>query len=348
MAKSQKSSGEVPVVEGVVQIADDLVEFTRDIAEELETLPKFVGDRGFKVNHKNFLSQEMKSGRFLGNLLHILTCNLGKVEINLNLKHTCAAALEQDPGWKAPGLARKIVFKAKDEDALRRIYALVDGGAGRTFSDRVVAATYGKKEFDGITKSDIFKLIPGYRHYKVHTTGSSNLVVSSQVVSGAMLDDDLDACLAIKDLIQSYSPDRASRWQAFVTYALFMTYLHHKDHFRAFWIPVLRRDLPAPDSHELNGESDPRARLAQLIESRKLGAKGDTIGLAKMKIYCLWAYIRWARGEKISKLACFSAATHMDTKGKNSIYEQFKDPSLNVRRQGRKNKNNDIDRKSVV
>lgn len=326
-----KKQDGVPVIEGVTKILDDLAEYNREVAEELEKLPKFMGDRGFQIPHRNFLSEEMKNGRFLGDLTHIITCMLGKNEINLNLKHSNSAALQQDAGWKAPGLARKIIYRAKNEDALRSIYSIVDGGKGRTFGDRVVAATYGKKEFEGITKTDILKLLPGYRFFVGHTASAKNVTISSHVVSDGMLDDHLEACLAIKDLAQAYTTDRSWRWQAYVVYAMFMTYKHHKKDFHEFWTPVLRRDLPLQEGWDLQGESDPRARLTELLTLRKLGANGEKIGLAKMKICCLWAYIRWARDEKIAKLSAFSSAQKMSTKGEHSIFEQFKNPEISTK-----------------
>jgi hypothetical protein len=305
-----KKRSEEEILPGVFRVASDLIELSHDIMNEYGEHPLFVSDRGFVEPFKNKLIKEMKANRFLADFVVLATCEFNGVIYRLNAKHTLEAFRAMDAGYIPEGLAVWHKYRAETEEGLRELFTIIDGGNSRTFADQVIAKLYGKEEFRGITKSDIKKLVPGYRSFRY----SKHSQKTSREVAEDMFANHAEACQAIKELNKAYTADSSYRWISATLSAMFATYHFHREDFEAFWRPTLYGE-------GLDGDTDPRNRLRTALMNRKLGPTADKLDQKRMKTYCLYAFIKWKRGLKINTMREFSRASSM-----SDLVHQFIDP----------------------
>ena len=276
--------------------------FTQELAQEVLSLERFEGDRDAKEHWVNYLAQQMKEGTFLWELVTIIACVYKKKTYRLNCQHVSCAIREHMPkNFKSSTKVNYIVVEANSDYDLRKLYSIIDNNKPRTFYDKLIARLYGTKELKQISKSEIKRIGSGYANY---LSGGMKATFELDIICDNMINENQTECMRIHDLMVSkpYDKSTAFLWKTQPIAIMFMTLEHHSKMFEDFWSGVLNHDTLKMD--------DPRKTLAKLL-NQDIGIQRKLVAPERPRVFvfksCMYAFIKWANGEKIRSISQFSS-----------------------------------------
>ena len=278
-------------MKGFEVVKQSQVLFTSKLAQEILSLERFVGDRDVKESWVDHLGKEMSNKNFVWELVTILSCTHKGKEYRLNCQHVSCAVLEHfGTNFKSTGRVNYIRLKTNSDEALRKLYAVIDNNKPRTFYDKVVARMYGTKELGEISKDELKKIGSGYANY---LSGGIKNTYDLDIIAENMMNDHQDSCMKIHKMLKEQKKS-SPMWRTPIVAAMFYTLDQHPKEFRKFWNGVLNPSSLVKD--------DARYTLNALILGDPIVHRQLTLsGSIRSFIFksCIYAYIRWAKNEKI-------------------------------------------------
>jgi hypothetical protein len=318
---------------GGLRIKDDRkIELTHTACYTLLELPEFVVndasvDRDLMDSHVTYLLGCMKGGIFHTEWVQIITCfckepivvSPTKIlpagsEYRMNGQHTAWARLGMPDIWPCP--VRRIKYEADTIADMRRLYASIDRGKGRSSSNVLDSYLAGTELFAGTSRRLLHAIAAGFDLWQ-HGYGSGK---PKDEVAFKLQTSFADITRKVLGYYKTGSKnDRMMR--ASVVAAVYETFTKLPTKAADFWDPVR-------DGLGFTGVNDPRKRLRELYDHvivmgfrRRTSLSGRNAGgteramssedLYRAGIYC-WNC--WREGREMKAIKTPTTANRPTTK----------------------------------
>lgn len=285
--------------EGLKILEQKTVELNYEFATEILSLPEFCADRKLDSNHVLRLKMAMERGTFLPEQVNIVTCRCDGKVYRCNGQHTAYARLAMPKDYRCP--VRHIRYSAKTENDMRRLYASLDRGKGRTKSNVVTSYLFETDEWSGFGKHVIGWIAEGLALWlwpKQH----EQLMHDGDDRAYLLMTEYLNLGRLVGNFIQSHQSDKIKFLRrAPVVAAMFATFNKDASAAQEFWDSVaLGVGFPHAD--------DPRRVLrdnlmqSSIKSTRSANSTKKAVSQEEMLRWSIQAWNAYRRGERLKVL----------------------------------------------
>jgi hypothetical protein len=271
--------------------------FTLELATKFIEMENFVGERKLNDRHVDFLLEEAKNGRFLGDITALASCTCGwdgKVR-RLNGQHTSWMRTSMPKDW-CPTV-HVLHYKADREEDFRSLYGSFDRILVRSNKHVVVSGFYGTEEFKEISAGNLGRLAAGLRLW---TCESSRDTRPIDRVMELMKGKHYKLVIEVSQFLNGISPSSATHMycRAPVTAAMFATFDKSVSDSLKFWEMV--RDGGGSTTHPA------QVLMKYLIKTNIRSEPGNrnysAVPREDMFRICISAWNSFRRGDQIKML----------------------------------------------
>lgn len=273
--------------------SDRRINLTREKAYAFLELATFQGERQVNERHVQALYNAFNAGRFMWEHVLIALCECEGKVYRINGQHTCWMRVNIDKDEEAP--VREMVYKVKDEAALRAVYSTFDQNKQRTPGHVMKALLVGTPEVAEIWPSQIGQLAAGLKMHLYEGRGENISVPDmAEIVSHESNDLFKQVGVFYQAQYDNYINIRRKACIA----ALFATFAAAPQKAYEFWTPIC-------EQLGFTGKDDLRYKLRRFIDEHKMSRSFSTgMMVCDEDLYriCINAWNKWRKGEAVTNL----------------------------------------------
>lgn len=211
--KGRKTHGSMPrsgnnsYQEAFDILSDELVPFTRELAEWYLSLPKFDGERKIDKDHSGRIVKLMESGKWTEGQGEISVAQFpDRTVFRLNGQHRCSARVALGDDNFVP-LIRLVKYRVTDIDVYKDLYRRFnnpDYDKSRTSGHFAMLDLYGAPGFDGISKRACMCLAQGYRYWIAGRFSNTGRTVTTDEVITGLRNEHMGLAYKVAKIIQMF------------------------------------------------------------------------------------------------------------------------------------------------
>lgn len=279
-------------------IHDRREKFTMELAHRFIEMQTFMGERKLNDRHMDFLLEQAKQGKFLGDITALASCQCvwDNTERRLNGQHTSWMRTYMPADWSP--IVHVLKYRAMREEDFRALYASFDRIFVRSNKHVVTAELLGTSEFKELTSGVLSKLASGLRLW---TAERARDVRSVDKIVELMRTKHYKLTIEVSQFLVGIQPSNAAHMynRVPVVAAMFASFNKSSQDSHKFWVMV--RDGGGDATHPA------QALMKYLVKTTIRSDPSDhsrfvSVTGEEMYRVCITAWNAFRRGDKLKLL----------------------------------------------
>lgn len=282
-------------------VISDSISVVMDFTKMMEyiNLPVFPGEREVTDSQVQYLFDCMEKGIYNWSNLQIAKILLNGVTYKGNGQHSAWAGTfmcEKHPGFASPPTVRETIYRVRNEEQMRALYATFDRNKVRSDGHINKVLLVNREVMKGVHNSSISKLVSGLKLWHWASYAERQRLLPDHIA--AYIDGEIGPLFrTVAFFLQDTCKDCTMVWRQGVVAAMFATFEKAAMKATEFWSPVVT-------GLNLTKKTDPRWKLRDWLQRVSVGGgrsgATEVVSAEQMSWVCMSQWNRWRKGDDTS------------------------------------------------